>query len=164
MYCDACGQQVADTAAFCSKCGKSLQPLQAPARASGPSGRVSGHFRLLGILWIIESALRVLPGLVLLALSAHSFSFLPPEVPPVVPGILHAIFPAIGGFLLLTGAIGVAAGWGLLERQAWARPLAMVLGVLGLFHFPLGTALGVYTLWVLWPESSEREYRTLAQV
>jgi hypothetical protein len=27
----------------------------------------------------------------------------------------------------------------------------------------VGTALGVYTLWVLLPEQSEREYRALAQ-
>jgi hypothetical protein len=37
------------------------------------------------------------------------------------------------------------------------------LGFLGLVRFPLGTALGIYTLWVLLPEESCREYDRLAQ-
>jgi hypothetical protein len=64
-------------------------------------------------------------------------------------GIL-SIVKAVGGFL---------AGWGLLNRQPWARMLAIVLGVISLFfHIPFGTALGVYTLWVLLPAHSEEEY------
>jgi glucose uptake protein GlcU len=38
---------------------------------------------------------------------------------------------------------------GLLERREWARILTIILGVLHLLGFPIGTALGVYTLYVL---------------
>jgi hypothetical protein len=34
--------------------------------------------------------------------------------------------------------------------------------VIWLLDFPLGTALSIYTLWVLLPETSEAEYRELA--
>ena len=53
--------------------------------------------------------------------------------------------------LLLGGAsvLHVVAGWGLLARAPWARILTIVLGVIALIRFPLGTILGVYTLWVL---------------
>jgi len=51
---------------------------------------------------------------------------------------------------------------GLLEREPWARTLALVLGFLSLFKVPVGTALGIYTLWVLLPAQSEQEYRRLA--
>ncbi len=37
------------------------------------------------------------------------------------------------------------------------------LGFLALLRFPLGTALGIYTLWVLLPEASAKEYERLAQ-
>ena len=40
--------------------------------------------------------------------------------------------------------------------------LALVLGFLALIDVPLGTALGVYTLWVLLPERSEEEFRRRA--
>jgi hypothetical protein len=36
--------------------------------------------------------------------------------------------------------------------------LTIVLAFLALFHIPLGTALGIYTLWVLLPEGTDAEY------
>ena len=61
-------------------------------------------------------------------------------------------------------AIGCfAAGYGLLERESWARLLALVLGFVSLFNVPLGTALGIYTFWVLLPSHADEEYRRLAR-
>ena len=42
--------------------------------------------------------------------------------------------------------------------------LAIVLGFFVLFHFVLGTALGIYTLWVLLPAQSQIEYQRTARV
>jgi hypothetical protein len=36
-----------------------------------------------------------------------------------------------------------------------------VLAFISLFNVPFGTALGVYTLWVLLPGSSQEEYEAL---
>jgi len=55
----------------------------------------------------------------------------------------------VGLFLGARGALSVVAGWGLLTLRPWARILMIVLAILGLFSFPFGTALSVYTLWVL---------------
>jgi nitrate reductase gamma subunit len=41
------------------------------------------------------------------------------------------------------------AGYGLLKQRQWGRVVAIVVGVLNLFAFPLGTTLGVYALVVL---------------
>jgi hypothetical protein len=47
----------------------------------------------------------------------------------------------------------------LLQREPWARTLAVVLGFVSLFfNVPFGTALGIYTLWVLLPAESDIEY------
>ena len=43
-------------------------------------------------------------------------------------------------------------GFGLLAHKAWARYLAIVVAVLGLINFPIGTLIGLYTLWVLFQE------------
>jgi hypothetical protein len=64
---------------------------------------------------------------------------------------------------VIKGVLGIIAGWGLLERQSWARVLALVLGFLSLIHMPFGTAIGVYTLWVLLPGPSEIEYRQMVR-
>jgi hypothetical protein len=41
--------------------------------------------------------------------------------------------------------------------------LTIVLAVLALFKFPFGTALGIYTLWVLAPATSAMEYDSMAE-
>jgi hypothetical protein len=120
--------------------------------------RIAGHIRLLGILWLAVSAFRLIPGLII-----GGFSFtgmFPPEMPPFVRGII----PMMGLMFLVSAAIGVAVGCGLLMRQPWARMLAIIFGGIGLVDIPFGTALGIYTLWVLLPAQSEQEYRSMARV
>ncbi len=51
--------------------------------------------------------------------------------------------------LVLFGVPGIIAGWGLLQRKSWSRVLAIILAVVDLVNFPIGTLLGVYMLWVL---------------
>ena len=70
----------------------------------------------------------------------------------------------VGLFLLGSAVLSILAGWGLLERQLWARTLAIVLACFSLIKIPFGTALGIYTMWVLLPASSEQEYRQIARV
>lgn len=80
-------------------------------------------------------------------------------LPPDVPFFVHTILAGIGLLLCAISAVGLLAGWGLLTWKDWARILAIILGVLNLINFPFGTALGIYTLWVLLPAESEREYQ-----
>ena len=77
---------------------------------------------------------------------------------------MHDIVRTVGRVFIATGVIGLIAGWGLYERRSWARILALVLAFLSLFHPPFGTAIGIYTLWVLLPAASEAEYQRIARV
>jgi hypothetical protein len=155
VYCIRCGTPMQDNQPFCASCGA---PARGPVPLMPHGGRIAGHVRLLGIFWIAISAFRLLPGLFLTSMFHHHMGFLPPDVPPFVPGFLRGI-----GMLFLLGAVlGLAAGLGLLQRQPWARMLAIVLGCINLVDMPFGTALGIYTLWVLLPAKSEEEYRSLA--
>jgi hypothetical protein len=70
---------------------------------------------------------------------------------------------SVGIFLAFFGVLHLVLAWGLFEREPWARFLGLALGFLALLRFPLGTALGIYTLWVLLPEGSGVEYERLAQ-
>jgi hypothetical protein len=70
---------------------------------------------------------------------------------------------SLGIFLGLCGVLHLVLAWGLSEREPWARMLGLVIGFLALLRFPLGTALGIYTLWVLLPEESGREYGRLTR-
>lgn len=156
MFCDRCGAQVDENQNFCPACGKTLKPTVA---AVGVQPRVAGHIRLLGILWLAYSGIHLIPGLFLMTLFNGPMSPLPPDAPAFLPHLLSGIG------MLLTGAsaVGLIAGWGLLNWKDWARTLSLVLGAINLLNLPFGTAIGIYTLWVLLPENSEREYRQRAQ-
>jgi len=52
-------------------------------------------------------------------------------------------------FLVALAIPGIVGGIGLLKGKSWARLLVLVLAVLDLLDFPLGTAVSVYTIWVL---------------
>ena len=44
------------------------------------------------------------------------------------------------------------AGYGLLEARSWGRIVAIIVAAFNLFNIPVGTAVGVYALWLLTDE------------
>lgn len=155
MYCDRCGANLQGQVTFCPHCGRQFS---AAAPQAPVMNRVAAHTRNLAIVWLVYSAWRVLPGLFLRSISNWDFPFDRWGGPFFFGGILHFV----SGFLIFSGVVGLIAGWGLWERRQWARMLAIVLAFLNLLHFPFGTAVGVYTLWVLMPADSEAEWRRTA--
>jgi predicted nucleic acid-binding Zn ribbon protein len=154
MFCDACGSPVQSGQAFCSQCGKRI--LGAVAQMPKRRGRVQEHLNLLGILWLAFSAFNAIGGLfVLLAYKLFIYKL-------NVPLFVQPLLAGIGWLVILKAAAGVAAGFGLMQRESWARILALILAFIALFtNIPFGTALGVYTMWVLLPRESEQEYEGL---
>lgn len=63
--------------------------------------------------------------------------------------VLHLIGNITAGFFFLMSAPGVIAGIGLLAHKEWARILTLILSVINLLNFPLGTAVGAYSIWAL---------------
>lgn len=59
-------------------------------------------------------------------------------------------------YLIVLAVPSLIGGVGLLREELWARPVLLVIGMLSLFSVPIGTALGVYTLWVLLKDESVR--------
>ena len=104
------------------------------------------HVTVLGWVYIAMNALLVLAGLCTAPfifggglISGDSEAF----------AITTIVAISILGFMFLLALPGILAGWGLLKRKSWARILAIILGILNLPSLPIGTIVGVYTLWVL---------------
>ena len=158
MYCDRCGSVLQDRQQFCGSCGKPVAPVVAPAGG----GRVANNLPVLGILWIIYSAMHLLGGTFVAAFFpaamqwAHRAEFGLRHAHFFMPGAFFGLF---GGFVVMVSVLGIIAGWGLLARRPWARTMAIVFGCFALASFPFGTALGIYTLWVLASSDSGRQYR-----
>ncbi len=161
MFCDQCGAQLQAGEPRCGRCGKSVLGLVQMRRS-----RVREHVRLLGILWMAYSSLYVLLGVAVLVVAQTILSgtfHIHGGPPPDVTVWLRPLISCAGWLILLIAATGFFTGWGLLQREQWARTVALVVGFLALLRIPLGTALGIYTLWVLLPAQSIEEYKALAQ-
>lgn len=63
--------------------------------------------------------------------------------------VLSIIAVSLMGLFFLLCIPGIIAGFGLLQFKKWARILTIILAFFGLFNIPLGTAISVYTFWVL---------------
>ena len=128
----------------------------------GGGHRVADHVQLLGILHIVYSGLICIPGVIAIVIGKVFLGWLIhflPQNPP--PGFVAPLVVFFGWIILIRGAVGVAAGIGLLQRAPWARILALVMAFLSLLSFPFGTALGIYTIWVLLAAGAEEEYNRL---
>ncbi len=163
MFCDACGTPVQPGQGFCSKCGKQII---GPVSLIQPRpGRVQEHVRLVGLFWLALSAFNTV-GSITLYVIANTFFANPHTMgaPGSSTAFLRPFLSVIAILLLAKAAVGFLAGWGLLQHEKWARVIALVLAFLSLFtNIPFGTALGVYTMWVLLPSESEREYEALVE-
>ena len=60
----------------------------------------------------------------------------------------------IAGLIAITEVPAILAGWGLLQRKSWARILTLIIAVVNIIEIPLGTAIGIYALWVLLKEET----------
>lgn len=173
MYCDGCGAALNPGAKFCTGCGKAIVGAAsgvpvAPVPVN--DDRVRRHIQPVAILWLVNGVLRL--GEVAWLMIFGSM-FLPwmrgwPGQEPSMPFgwsleslLLHGMY-AIGITMAVFGAVHLVLAWGLFEREPWARILGIVVAILALLRFPFGTALGAYTLWVLLPESSAREYARMS--
>jgi hypothetical protein len=56
---------------------------------------------------------------------------------------------AVSTVMFICFVPGILAGIGLLGLKPWARILTIILGLLNLPGFPVGTLLGIYSLWAL---------------
>jgi zinc-ribbon domain len=161
MFCTSCGTAILPNQTICAKCGSptSIGIMQGGGR------RVAEHYRILSILHIVYSSLIGIGGIVAIVVGkvifGWFFQFIPHNGPPPPP-FVGAIVQIVGWFILARGVIGVIAGVGLLQRSPWARTWTLVVGFLSLLSVPIGTALGIYTIWVLLSAGAEDEYQRLS--
>jgi hypothetical protein len=157
MFCDACGTAVQPGQGFCGKCGKQIVGPVSVMQAR--PGRVQGHVHLLAIFWFAISAFNATMGVILYILAN---TLLAPGGSAGAPPFLRPLLSVVAIIVMGGSALGFSAGWGLMHREPWARVLTLVLAFLVLFiNIPLGTAVGVYTMWVLMPAQSQAEYDAL---
>jgi len=193
MVCPACGSAVPAGVRYCARCGAPMTAthaeathnpytVQPPIIGHYPPGvgpaiehalratRVQRNLQTLGILWFVFGAYRILGGLIgiifIKAITLHSLSSNWPfgdNFGHNSPPWLLALVPVIAVVTIASTILAFLVGFALLNRKPWGRTLAIVAAILALFKPILGTALGVYTLWMLAPAASAMEYESIAE-
>ena len=182
-FCAVCGAAVWPTAAEAPAAG---YEAVGPAGAGGsayyaPAGyamqpvrsRVERHVRTAGSLWLVLGAYRLLGLLIAVPIMAAIFGARRSGWGGWGPGSfggrfpfehhwMGALIPIITIAVVTMAGFSFLVGYALLTRQPWGRILAIVASILTLLKFPFGTALAIYTLWVLVPAQSAAEYERLA--
>jgi len=129
---------------------------------------VPRHVGFLARLLLVWSAFNAIVGLALCAfgVAAALVARNPAGAGPgieVAAGITAATLLLVGVSALVWAVAHYSCGRGLTRRRRWARSLALALAVFDLLLVPLGTAVGLYAVWVLLHEDARRLFDAAAE-
>lgn len=119
------------------------------------------HIRILAILHIAFSSLGLLAAVIVLFVFGGIAGVIgvAGDIGDVDRATGMGVMGIIGGavFLLIVAIAlpGLIAGIGLLKYRPWSRVLTIVISALDLLSMPIGTAIGIYGLWVLLQPNTE---------
>lgn len=172
MYCSACGQAINAYEPFCPRCGRQATPISTPTPPPWSWTRVHRHVHTLGILWLAYAGWTMLHWLMVAPFLAGMFQGWNFPFGHGLDGFysLYGLpfsrmpwfIPLVTTILAVRALLCVVTGIALLRRAPWARALAIVTAFLTLIRPFTGTALAIYTLWVLLPSASGQEYEQIA--
>jgi hypothetical protein len=153
MFCSGCGNALAPGQAFCAQCGRPSAAVIPPVPGlQFQLENYAGKIRVLAIAWFVYAGIALLTGFAGLAFAHAILSgafgdwIHGPATPRfIAPFLLQFVWV----FLVARVALGVAAGWGLLQRAPWGRMVAIIAAIFGILKFPFGTAIGIWTLVIM---------------
>jgi hypothetical protein len=128
------------------------------------------HIDTVGILWIAMGIFQIVTGLfigvfflglggLMGGLGAQGGD----DGLAVMGGIYAVIGPVVAVLVGVFGLLGVACGVGLRRRAPWARILGFVCAFLSITSIPIGTAIAVFTLVVLFDADAAAEFTGAAR-
>jgi len=136
--------------------------------AADPAQSLKTHLNIMGILWAVYGAFRIVMAAWTLVFSHFMLPMLVQFFPredgrPLFPlfHLLHGFYVFIAVYSILTGILGIWAAWAILRHEPWGRTLALIAGFVSLISIPFGTAIGVYTIIILLPSSAVQAYERI---
>ncbi|MEP5610622.1 MAG: hypothetical protein ABJP45_00160 [Cyclobacteriaceae bacterium] len=123
------------------------------------------HKRTLSIIHICYGALYTVIFLLIAGLFTAFFPFIETAILeeegrdavwllPLIGTVLKTIFIVLFLFAALPSIIG---GIATLQGKKWGMVFLMIAGCLSIFSFPIGTAIGVYTIYVFIEDNKKKE-------
>ena len=117
---------------------------------------MAGHVKTVGILWIVGGVMGLFAGLIIASILISAGLIANIESGDTEPlGILTIIATCLAGFFLILSLPDIIVGIGIIKHKEWGRILGFILATLNLLSIPFGTALGIYTIYVLLSPDSQ---------
>ena len=130
----------------------------------GPgTGDVKQHVALVGILYMLGGGLALLVALSLALLGVGALSLASADAARLAGRFSAVVFFSLAGVCLAWGLANMLAGRALRRWHPLARLAALVLSIVNLFILPFGTALSIYSLWVLLHDETRRLFEAGSQ-
>ncbi|HER08981.1 MAG TPA: hypothetical protein ENO20_08740 [Bacteroides sp.] len=105
------------------------------------------HVSFVGALHVGFGVLGLLGALAIYLLLRFAIGYV--EYDPVASQLI----PFVGNFITLViiffSSLGIIGGIGLFSYRSWARILVLIVSAINCLNVPVGTAKGVYSIWVL---------------
>ncbi|MFM8914419.1 MAG: hypothetical protein ACKOE6_16100 [Flammeovirgaceae bacterium] len=120
---------------------------------------MESHKRIIGILYIVTGALQLVVMLLLATFFYYLIPFIADQADPDARWVFEWLAPLINIIatvsIVLFSIPSIIGGIAVLNQKPWGFTLVLVLGCFKLFSFPIGTAIGIYTIWV-YAESKQK--------
>jgi heme/copper-type cytochrome/quinol oxidase subunit 3 len=117
------------------------------------------HLTVVAVLNIVYRSFVVLGAMILYVLAAFFGDLIsmlieleairPHEIPMQMLNFVPLMLVLIATLMLIVSAAGIIGAVGVLKRREWARIVLLAVSFLNLLRVPLGTILGIYTIYVL---------------
>ena len=110
------------------------------------------HKKVLGILFVVMASIQILVMVLLGLLFTTIFTFAIGQADPSEQATLELVMNILRYVplvvIIFVATPGLIAGIGLLSKKSWGMVLALIVGIINIFSFPFGTAIGIYTIWI----------------
>ena len=105
------------------------------------------HVSFVGALHVGFGILGLLGAVAIYLSFIFVFDFVEQE--PVAQKVLSFVGNTLSLIILFFSSLGIIGGIGLFSYKPWARILVMIVSAINCLNVPVGTAKGVYSIWVL---------------
>ena len=116
------------------------------------------HVKVIAVLFLVCGGILVALAFFMPAVLGLIASIVRADGDPdaaVASNVLGITGAALSIFFGVLAVPFVATGWGMLKLQSWSRIAGIVLGALLLMQIPVGTAIGIYALVILFRKETE---------
>jgi hypothetical protein len=102
------------------------------------------HQKILGAMIIAYSIMNIFGAVAVLAAFNFLYAFV--DEPDLMP-FFAFLGKLVGISLLVVSVPAIIGGIGLLKEKEWAKNITLIAGIIYLIFIPIGTVIGIYSVW-----------------